>query len=798
MSNYKSKSTTSNDDCIGKILEANSLEKSGEIDKAIALYQEIIATDGSGNYGAVAQQAISNLQKTSTTTSQAAKVAMEQKSSSSPWQKFNLKTKTTLILIGITSLSTIAIGSISYYFANRSMSRQIMSYQQSKSVEVADKVAFYMRERFGDIQIMSNLTILTNPELRASTTNKDKQRALDSFVKAYTIYDSVAAFDLEGTPIAQSTGKTLGNYKNRSYFQEALKVNGPILSQPIFSKDTGIIAVYLASPIKDSKTGKNIGVLRARMPIKYLRDVILAVQDEDNYLLDNQGRIFAASEEGEFAQIQSMETKTQAASDRFDIFANLQQSADLATLVTDKKLISYIPFTDFKDEFRAQLPNLGWSTITTVDKKVAFAAQQQLLVTFALGTLVAAGAVAALAVLIGNRATAPILKAASAVKQLGQGELDTRILVQGEDELADLSSNINLMAEQIQDLINIQEKETKQQRQEKENLQQGVMNLLLDVEGAQKGDLTVKAKMTDGAIGSIADAFNATISKLRSLLQQVQTVSNEVGELSLAGENSVSQLSEAAVTQAEEIDVALSNIAEINESVQNVAGYAQEAAEIAHQGLIQAKEGDAAMDSTVNSIEKIRTTVAGTSKQVKQLAESSQEIAQIVDIISGISEKTNLLAFNASVEAARAGEHGDGFRIVAEEVRRLADRITDSTKDIQQLVSAIQQDTTAVLQGMETSTTEVVTGSELVRKTKQNLQNLANTSEKIDMYLQSISTSTIDQTNTARQVNDKITGIATIARNNSNEAQNVVKSLRTLVEESETLQESLSQFKLQA
>ena len=85
-----------------------------------------------------------------------------------------------------------------------------------------------------------------------------------------------------------------------------------------------------------------------------------------------------------------------------------------------------------------------------------------------------------------------------------------------------------------------------------------------------------------------------------------------------------------------------------------------------------------------------------------------------------------------------------------------------------------------------------------MRKTKQNLQNLANTSEKIDMYLQSISTSTIDQTNTARQVNDKITGIATIARNNSNEAQNVVKSLRTLVEESETLQESLSQFKLQA
>jgi methyl-accepting chemotaxis protein len=252
------------------------------------------------------------------------------------------------------------------------------------------------------------------------------------------------------------------------------------------------------------------------------------------------------------------------------------------------------------------------------------------------------------------------------------------------------------------------------------------------------------------------------------------------------------------LTQAEEINQALGNISEINESVENVAKFAQEAAQIAREGLIQAKEGDMAMDETVNSIEKIRTTVAGTSKKAKQLAESSQEIAQIVDIISGISEKTNLLAFNASVEAARAGEHGEGFRIVAEEVRRLADRITESTKDIQQLVSTIQQDTTSVLQGMETSTTEVVNGSELIRLTKQNLRRLAQTNENINQYLQSISSSTIEQTNTSRQVNEKITGIATIARNNSTEAQDVLQSLRTLVREAETLQSSVSQFKLKA
>ena len=424
--------------------------------------------------------------------------------------------------------------------------------------------------------------------------------------------------------------------------------------------------------------------------------------------------------------------------------------------------------------------------------------QKNLGLTLGLSSAVLIALVGLVASLLASKITKPLLEASNAVDEIGKGNFDVRIPITGQDELANLSSNINKMAGQIQDLLYTQEREAKNQQQQRETLQRGVMSLLMDVEGAQRGDLTVRAAMSDGAIGSIADAFNSTLKKLQGLLQKVQTVSADVGQLSLAGEGSVRQLSESALIQAAEIEQVLNSIDEINRSVKTIADYAQQAAQIARNGSIQAKEGDLAMDATVHSIEKIRTTVASTSKKVKQLAESSQEIAQIVEIISGISEKTNLLAFNASVEAARAGEHGEGFRIVAEEVRRLADRITESTKNIQQLVTAIQQDTTSVLQGMETSTSEVVNGSELVRMTKLNLQSLANTSQQIDEYLKSISTNTTRQTDNSRQVNEKINGIALVAKTNSIEAQNVVKSLQTLVQEAEALQSSVSQFKLKA
>ena len=287
------------------------------------------------------------------------------------------------------------------------------------------------------------------------------------------------------------------------------------------------------------------------------------------------------------------------------------------------------------------------------------------------------------------------------------------------------------------------------------------------------------------------------ISSLRQIVIQVQTAANVVQESAFENEGSVQKFSAEAKNQAKVLAQTQTSVAEISESIQSVASRTQEAAAIARQGLVAAQDGDQTMDQTVGSIKMLRTSVAETTKKAKRLAESSQEISRIVSIISGISEKTNLLAFNASIEAARAKEHGQGFRVVADEVRRLAEKVTDSTKEIEQLINTIQQETTDVLQTMEGSTMQVVTSTQQVVKTKNTLQGLAEISQKIDFLLQSISTSTVSQAQTSTTINQTIQGVAAIAKTTSAESEAVLSSLEQLVEVAEELQSSVSRFQVE-
>ncbi|WP_448515028.1 methyl-accepting chemotaxis protein [Parathermosynechococcus lividus] len=392
----------------------------------------------------------------------------------------------------------------------------------------------------------------------------------------------------------------------------------------------------------------------------------------------------------------------------------------------------------------------------------------------------------------------------SALVQLNQQQWQTPLPEVGDPQLRGIAQGIAALVEQLQqqqqqimDLEAQRQSDSQLQRQERMKMQEAVINLLLDIEGAQRGDLTVRAKVDEGEMGSIADAFNATVRSLRQIVVQVQAAANQVQVAAQSSQQAIAGLVEGATQQAEDIQRTLQAVEAMAASVQDVAKSAQDAATIAAEGLAAAELGDATMDTTVDSMENIRLSVADTAKKMKRLAESSQEISKIINIISGISEKTNLLAFNASIEAARAGEHGQGFRVVADEVRRLAERVTDSARDIEQLVTGIQQETADVLQQMEGSTAQVVKGTQLVSQTKTTLQGLARLNQQIDSRLQAISERTVSQTATAAEVTQIMQAVAEMAQTTSSASAAVVAAMESLVTVAAELQSSVSRFRVE-
>ncbi|MGI2908103.1 methyl-accepting chemotaxis protein [Tolypothrix sp. VBCCA 56010] len=378
-----------------------------------------------------------------------------------------------------------------------------------------------------------------------------------------------------------------------------------------------------------------------------------------------------------------------------------------------------------------------------------------------------------------------------------QGNLNAQATVYSEDQLGQLAAGFNEMAKVIFTTTNEAQRKADEQEEAKENLQRQVIRLLDDVEGAARGDLTVQAEVTADVLGAVADAFNLTIQNLRDIVQQVKVAAREVTKGATNSETFARALSSDALRQAEELAVTLNSVQVMTDSIQRVAEAAREAETVTREASAFALKGGEAVENTVAGILEIRETVAETTRKVKRLAESSQEISKIVALISQIASRTNLLALNASIEAARAGEAGRGFAIVADEVRQLADRSAKSLKEIEEIVRQIQSETSSVMTAMEEGTQQVIQGTKLAEEAKRSLENIIQVANRIDILVRSITTDTVEQTETSRAVAQVMQSVELTAQETSQEAQRVSGALQHLVGVSRDLISSVERFKVE-
>jgi twitching motility protein PilJ len=235
----------------------------------------------------------------------------------------------------------------------------------------------------------------------------------------------------------------------------------------------------------------------------------------------------------------------------------------------------------------------------------------------------------------------------------------------------------------------------------------------------------------------------------------------------------------------------------MSESIQRVADNAREAELVARATAETALKGGEAVDQTVSGILRIRKTVAETTRKVKRLAESSQEISKIVALISQIASRTNLLALNASIQAAQAGDAGRGFANIADEVRQLSDRAAKSSREIETIVFQIQGETSQVMTAMEEGTQQVIEGTRLAEQARKNLDGIIQVSQRIDELVRSITADTVQQSDTAYTMTQKMQVVEQTAQHTSLEAQRMAASLKQLVSVAQDLQISVERFRVE-
>jgi twitching motility protein PilJ len=326
--------------------------------------------------------------------------------------------------------------------------------------------------------------------------------------------------------------------------------------------------------------------------------------------------------------------------------------------------------------------------------------------------------------------------------------------------------------------------------------QEAILRLLDEMGSLAEGDLTVKATVTEDITGAIADSVNFAVEALRSLVTTINETAVQVSAAAQETQATAMHLAEAAEHQAQQITSASAAINEIAVSIDEVSKNSAESADVAQRSVQIASKGAGIVRQTIQGMDSIRDQIQETSKRIKRLGESTQEIGSIVELINDIAEQTNILALNAAIQAASAGEAGRGFAVVADEVQRLAERASGATRRIETLVQTIQADTNEAVTSMEQTTAEVVAGARLAEDAGLALGEIEKVSNDLADLIQNISEAARQQSAAATNISATMNVIQEITTQTSVGASQTAESIGNLAQLAADLRRSVADFKL--
>lgn len=379
----------------------------------------------------------------------------------------------------------------------------------------------------------------------------------------------------------------------------------------------------------------------------------------------------------------------------------------------------------------------------------------------------------------------------STVREVQTGNLGARVELQGKDELAELGHHFDhMMDERLATQARID--------RDHKHLNESVFGLLQAVSDLSDRNLTVRARVTEDATGPLADAINQLAEDTTDVLKRVREIASSV-EKAAANVNqhavSVNELVQLEQNEAQETQ---SQLNEVFTRFSTIANSAQQANQVAATTGTATQKAQLTVDRTLDNMQAIREGVKETSKRLKRLGERSQEISNIITIINEITERTTVLALNASMQATAAGEAGRGFSVIAEEIQRLAENSKDSTEQIATLVHNIQQEANVTISTMERAIEQVVTGSDLAAETAAQMHATLTATNQLIASVEQIAASSADQVAISRSIQARAERILEATKITGRELNSLTNLTKTMTDYSRRLVSSVNVFKLEA
>jgi methyl-accepting chemotaxis protein len=573
------------------------------------------------------------------------------------------------------------------------------------------------------------------------------------------------------------------------------------------------LAAFAAVPVFDGD--RQIGVLAMQYPVDKITTVMNSNKGWSKIGLGTTGDMFIVGPD------KLMRTNARYVTENKEAFAELLGSKlsanaratmlkkessigfvaidSLATQTALSGTDSFAPFTDYRGvpvfgsfgPLRVQ--GLNWALVAKIDQDEANQTikdlnTQSLLRALLIGLIVVVIA-GVLVSLFLSRFLSPIQKLSDTVQQVSSGNTSARTGLTEQDEIGALGRSLDGL---LDDRITSLEKAGR----ENETLNNSVIALLQTVFQLSNRDLTARAPVTEDIIGTVSSSINQLSDETGRTLAEVQNIAEQVRTTSEAVRVQSVMVEETARSEREALQSMSTNLNQATDQLTQMAVLSDQSNTAAEQAATATQAALTAVDGTVKGMDQLRDSISDMEKRFKRLGERSQEISTAVQLINTISERTHVLALNASMQAATAGEAGRGFAVVAEEVQRLSDSSRQATSTISQLVGNIQAETNETLFTVNRLIGEVVKQSELAQRAGVQMNQTQTTTTQLVSLVRQIAAFSEQQAKLATSLQQSVLDINQGTEQTSTAIAEQTASTQTLADFSRRLTQAVGQFKL--